>query len=754
MPVNLASPGVVIREVDLTLGNVSTSNESVGAIVSPFSRGPVDEPVLIASENQLLETFGEPSSTDRQYEGWLTISSYLAYGGVVQVVRSDNDKIANAYIGTSVTGIKINSLEDYESRGYDENVIPGITYAARNPGSWSNGTLVATIDSQADQILSVTGLSTLPVAPILGNGVLQFIDNPVPGAGTTSSARGYLKGIVSGVNTITDTVQVKVLGFKAGEPIVLNPADQDGLDYTDVDYQQGGTYRFEAAPSTGFSTERGIRFFDLAGFTTSTTVTSAIDWFDQQEVRINRSTSVSWNQLANRPGTTAFGRNRDSRFDEVHVVVFDATGEVTGNAGTILEKSIGLSKATDGEFSVGSPSYWRKYLANNSDYVFGGSEPIDTVSVNFAEDVGNGFSTSFNGEWDQQARNISFDCVGNPAAGAGSSATNTLEGGKNYDGLEDLNKEGALKVSVGDVAAGYDNFESDDELAVDFLLMGSGAYSELEVQQLANKLISIAEQRKDALAFISPYRGSQVTDSGAGASVSLSSDEITQRVIDFYSTVGSSSYAIFDSGYKYTFDRFADKFRFIPLNGDIAGCCARTDQIAFPWFSPAGTTRGAVLNGARLAYNPTQLQRDRLYSARINPVVFATDVGGIVLFGDKTGLSASSAFDRVNVRRLFIYMEDAIGAAAKDQLFEFNDEVTRTNFVNIVEPFLRDIESKRGITDFVVVCDETNNTPAVIDRNEFVADIFVKPARSINFIGLTFVATRTGVSFDEIVGNV
>ena len=260
-------------------------------------------------------------------------------------------------------------------------------------------------------------------------------------------------------------------------------------------------------------------------------------------------------------------------------------------------------------------------------------------------------------------------------------------------------------------------------------------------------------KRKDTLAFISPYRGSQITDSGTGASVSLSSDEITQRVIDYYSTIASSSFAIFDSGYKFMFDRFADKFRFVPLNGDIAGCCARTDQIAFPWFSPAGTTRGAILNGSRLAYNPTQLQRDRLYSARINPVVFATDVGGIVLFGDKTGLSASSAFDRINVRRLFIFMEEAIGAAAKDQLFEFNDEVTRTNFVNIVEPFLRDIESKRGITDFVVVCDETNNTPAVIDRNEFVADIFVKPARSINFIGLTFVATRSGVSFDEIVGK-
>ena len=317
-----------------------------------------------------------------------------------------------------------------------------------------------------------------------------------------------------------------------------------------------------------------------------------------------------------------------------------------------------------------------------------------------------------------------------------------------------MRQDGALRVDVGDIAAGYDNFESNDDTNVDFLLMGSAAYSEAETQSLANKLIAIAELRKDALAFISPYRGSQITDSGAGAQVTISSNLVTDNIINYYSTVASSSYAIFDTGYKYMYDRFADKFRYVPLNGDIAGCCCRTDQVAFPWFSPAGTTRGAILNGSRLAYNPTQAQRDRLYSARINPVIFAGDIGGMILYGDKTGLSAASAFDRINVRRLFIYVEEAISAAAKDQLFEFNDEVTRTNFVNIVEPFLRDVQSKRGITDFIVVCDETNNTPAVVDRNEFVADIFLKPTRSINFIGLTFVATRSGVSFEEIVGTV
>ena len=287
---------------------------------------------------------------------------------------------------------------------------------------------------------------------------------------------------------------------------------------------------------------------------------------------------------------------------------------------------------------------------------------------------------------------------------------------------------------------------------VDFLLMGSGGLAKEDTQALASKLISVAEIRKDAVAFISPHRGSQVTESGSGYSVKSASD-ITDEVISFYASVPSSSFAVFDSGYKYAYDRFSDTFRYVPLNGDMAGLCARNDITNFPWFSPAGTARGGILNAVKLAYNPSKTQRDKLYSARVNPVIFSPGAG-IVLFGDKTAFGKSSAFDRINVRRLFIFLENAISAAAKDQLFEFNDEITRTNFVNIVEPFLRDVQAKRGITDYVVICDETNNTAAIIDNNEFVADIFIKPARSINFIGLTFVATRTGVSFEEVIGNV
>ena len=728
MPVNLASPGVLVREVDLTLGQVQTSSDKTGAIVASFARGPVDEPTLIASENELLEVFGQPSSTDRQYEGWLSIASYLAYGGIMQVVRSDNDNLRNSFVGAA-SSIKIKSLEDYNNLGYDENIIPGVTVAARNCGSWANGIKVAFLDGKADQILSGVGigLSTTPTFE-MGQGVVQTISKVAAGAGVTALIEGDLKGIVTGINTLTDEVEVKVLSFTPTNGIEQN-----------VDYQQGGTWSFVAGDFSLY-TQSGIVT------TAPLTTLNPVDWFDSQTVSLQGGrVEVSWNSLANRPTTTEYARSRNSRFDEFHIVIFDDTGDVTGNAGTILEKNLGISKARDAEFSVGTPSYWRKHLANTSSYAFGGSQPVGVVTTSF-EEGGNGFTPENGGEWDQQVRNVTFFSCGNLQL--------VMEEGTNYDGLKDIEKDGALRVEVGDIAKGYDNFESNDDTNVDFLIMGSAAYNEAETQSLANKLIAIAELRKDALAFISPYRGSQITDSGSGAQVTISSNLVTDNIINYYSTVGSSSYAIFDTGYKYMYDRFADKFRYVPLNGDIAGCCCRTDQVAFPWFSPAGTTRGAILNGSRLAYNPTQAQRDRLYSARINPVIFAGDIGGMILYGDKTGLSAASAFDRINVRRLFIYVEEAISAAAKDQLFEFNDEVTRTNFVNIVEPFLRDVQSKRGITDFIVVCDETNNTPAVVDRNEFVADIFLKPTRSINFIGLTFVATRSGVSFEEIVGTV
>jgi len=720
MPLNLASPGIVVREVDLTVGRVDATSGGVGALVAPFAKGPVDVPVLVGNEADLLANFGEPSNTDKHYEHWMVATSYLSYGGDLRVVRADDDDLKNGFVGAGVTP-KIKSLEHYNQLGYDENTITDITFAARNPGSWSNGLKVGIIDAKADQIL--VGVSTNASLPEIqvGYGVTQAISATVPGAGTTTTLDGHLKGVITAISGTN--VSVKVLAHVSAAGTV-----------TEVDYQPSGVYAFSSSGSVAIHT---------TGQTTavgSTSYTSQQDWFDQQTISLTGST-VYWNTLADRPSTSSYATGRDSRFDEIHVVVIDDNGSISGNAGTILEKHLSLSKAKDAEYSVGSTAYWRKYLANNSQYVFGGSAPAGITTTGFSAD----FTLESDIGWDQNAQGITFAAAG--------SSTLTLGGGKNYDGGTDITASGALTSTLAKLSDGYGLFENTDNYDIDFLLMGSANYSKETAQALANKLIAVAEARQDALAFISPYRLAFLNDSAVG-SVTVNSDaDITNNLISFYAPITSSTYAVFDSGYKYMYDRFSDTFRYVPLNGDVAGTCARNDLNNFPWFSPAGTNRGAILNAVKLAYNPSKTQRDRLYSNRINPVIFSPG-DGIILFGDKTGFGKSSAFDRINVRRLFIYLEKAVSAAAKDQLFEFNDEVTRTNFVNIIEPFLRDVQAKRGIFDYVVICDETNNTAAVIDNNEFVADIFVKPNRSINFIGLTFVATRTGVSFEEVIGNV
>jgi len=705
----------VVREVDLTAGRVDPTSDAVGAIVAPFAQGPVNEPILVTNEQELLNTFGSPYSVDKHYESWMVASSFLAYGGSLQVVRSDDSDLKNAFNGSSGTAPKIKSYEDYVNLGYDENLLSGVTVAARSPGSWANGVKVAIIDGKADQIVS--GIATANIS--VGMGVTQtMVGKVVAGSGSTSLADGYLKGTITSIGS--STLDLKVISHVSAA----------GTE-TAVDYQPSGLYAFSATGSVAIHTNGQTSAWGTK------TYNARQDWFDQQQIVLTNST-IKWNTLAERPGTSAYAAARGSRFDEVHVVVLDDDGDVTGNAGTILEKHLTLSKAKDATYSVGSPSYWRKYISENSEYIFAGGAPagISTVGLNTS------FELNADSGWDQNAQGITF--------GQSGALNLTLNGGLNYGGEAGLTTTGSLAATVGDLSTGYEIFENTEEYEVDFLLMGSGGLAKEDTQALASKLISVAEARKDAIAFISPHRGSQVTESGSGYSVKSASD-ITDEVISFYASIPSSSFAVFDSGYKYAYDRFSDTFRYVPLNGDMAGLCARNDISNFPWFSPAGTARGAILNAVKLAYNPTKIQRDRLYSARINPVIFSPG-SGIILFGDKTGLSKASAFDRINVRRLFIYLEQAISAAAKDVMFEFNDSLTRSSFVNAVEPFLRDVQAKRGIQEFRLICDESNNTAAVIDANEFIADIYIKPNRSINFIGLTFVATRSGVSFSEVIG--
>lgn len=720
MPLNLASPGIVVREVDLTAGRIDPVSASTAAIVAPFEKGPVDLPQVIETENDLLRTFGGPKSIDKHYEHWMVASSYLAYGGTLLVSRAGDTSLKNSWVGAGSTPL-IKSDEHYNQLGYDENAITGVTFASRNPGSWANGIKVAIIDAKADQIL--TGITTTSVQ--VGYGITQTISSVLAGSGTTSVLDGYLKGIITEIGN--GRISTKLISHVSAA----------GTE-TAVDYQPNGVYTFSQTGSVAIHTN------GFASSFANRLYTGELDWFEQQSITLSNG-SIDWDTIANRPSTSKYAESRSSRFDELHVVVIDDTGSITGNAGTILEKHLSLSKAKDAEFSVGSSSYWRKYLYNSSSYIFGGSQPTGIVTTGFSASGSSTFTLSGDTGWDQDIQNIIF-------AGAGSN-TYTLAGGLNYDGLSDIDAAGALSCGLDDIVSGYTLFENTEEYGIDFVLMGSANYPKEQAQSLANKCIAVAESRKDAVAFISPHRQAFLIDNTVGSVTVNSDDAITENLIGFYSAVTSTTYAVFDSGYKYMFDRFNNTFRYVPLNGDIAGTCARNDVNQFPWFSPAGTSRGTILNAVKLAYNPGKVQRDRLYSNRINPVIFSPG-SGIILFGDKTGYGKSSAFDRINVRRLFIYLETAISAAAKDQLFEFNDEITRTNFVNIIEPFLRDVQSKRGIFDYVVICDETNNTAAVIDNNEFVADIYIKPARSINFIGLTFVATRTGVAFEEVIGNV
>ena len=809
MPLNLASPGIVVREVDLTVGRVDPTSDKIGGIVSPFAQGPVELPTIIENENELYNVFGKPYSTDKHYEYWLTASSYLAYGGSLRVVRADDDGLKNAYVGSG-SSIKIKNLEHYEQLSYDENVIASKVVVSKNPGSWANGLRIGIIDAKADQILgpistaSVTSFSadisnrsgtitgsastigitttainlgqevncdvngvvsagttvigistnvitisssslsaasvtttfdfgsttTTTAAIAVGYGITQAISSTLPGAGSTSTLNGYLKGIITEVES--NQISVKVLSH-------VSAAGTETI----VDYQPAGVWAFASSGTIGVHTNG-----QSVSYGTST-YSSASDWFDQQNLVIGTETvgtataekTIKWNTIADRPSTSSYASARGARFDELHLIVVDSLGNVTGNAGTILEKHLSLSKAKDAQFSVGSPSYWRKYLSTNSNYIFGGDSPAGITTTGFST----GFTLQSDNGWDQDAEGIIFSATGK--------YNQIFANGIDYGGIIGITSTGSLTSTISKLSTGYEIFTNSDNYAVDFLIMGSANYEKENAQALAQQLISVAEQRKDALAFISPYRKAFLTDTSVGTVEVNSDSTITERVLSFYAPLTSSSYAVFDSGYKYMYDRFNDTFRYIPLNGDIAGTCARNDINNFPWFSPAGTSRGAILSAVKLAYNPSKTQRDRLYSERINPVIFLPG-SGIVLFGDKTGLSKSSAFDRINVRRLFIYLENAISAAAKDQLFEFNDEITRTNFVNIIEPFLRDVQAKRGIQDYVVICDETNNTATVIDNNEFVADIYIKPARSINFIGLTFIATRTGVSFEEVIGTV
>ena len=806
MTLNLVSPGVKVKEVDLTVGRIDGINDQVGAIAGPFEKGPVNEPVLIETEADLLETFGSPKSADAQYEYWMSASAFLSYGGILRVLRTSNAMLsnANAPVGAAITNLSIASSEDYyNNRAADTEWL----YAARNPGSWANDLKICTIDSQADQRIAI-GTDGLLVGYAVTAG---FSTSVAQTDGTVGIHTGYIKGIITGINA--DSVDVKIVSkhnvttdtwsaidYEQGSttsafqgydvrvfdnnanatPDVNHPnklkvfdsagASQRierqrfqatvGIGSTVIGYS-GDFNALKSAPGDQIKSQNGTYTGTIVSYAvtngqgtiimdTAATVAFAntdflvksgidsglylrqgntvTDWYDQQTLGLTNST-IHWKSIADRPTTTEYAKERNAKNDEFHVLVVDDTGNVTGSSGNIVEKWTGLSKANDAKVSPSTDIYYKNYVANFSNYAFVG---IAQTGIGLKHTSLGGYTVDATGVWGTKAQGVTFN-------GSGPKIY-SLANGYDYGGTD------KYACTLGDIVTSYQVLDNPAEYSVNYLIQGPSSGDNIyEAQAKANKLISIAAVRKDCIACISPYR--------AGVVGLTNSDQQTANIISFYDSLTSSSYAVFDSGYKYTYDRFNNTFRYIPLNGDIAGLMARTSINSFPWFSPAGATRVNINNAIKLAYNPSQAQRDELYPKRINPVIF-TPGAGVVLFGDKTAQKEASAFDRINVRRLFLTIEATIERAARSQLFEFNDDLTRTNFLNIVEPYLRDVKAKRGISDFVVICDETNNTPAVIDSNTFKADIFVKPARSINFIGLTFVATRTGISFDEVVGSV
>lgn len=425
---------------------------------------------------------------------------------------------------------------------------------------------------------------------------------------------------------------------------------------------------------------------------------------------IAQSAFDSWTYSGNfdsKPSTSdqAVALGHGSANDEVHIVVIDEDGQFTGTAGTVLEAFAFASQAVDAKKADGTSAYYRDVINTQSRYIWAGDAPTT---------------------WTQSGNTLAVQGASG-YAGDAAPGTSSLSGGT----------DSGADVTAGNIIAAYDLLADEETIDVNLLF----AYPDANgAKVIADKLIAICNARKDCMAFVSPPIDDSVGTATPAADVKVWADSLT-----------STSYASCDSGAVYVYDKYNDQYRWLGAGGLCAGLCANTDDVADAWFSPAGVNRGQLLGVVKLAYNPKKADRDALYKARVNPLV-SFPGQGTMLFGDKTLLSKPGAFDRINVRRLFIVLEKAISTAAKGQLFEFNDEFTRAQFRNLLEPFLRDVKGRRGVTDFKVVCDTTNNTGQVIDANRFVADIYIKPARSINFINLNFIATRTGVDFSEIAG--
>ena len=621
MAVALLSPGVLIREVDLTVGRAENVLDNIGGICGPFQKGPVDDPYTIETEQELIEVFGKPISTDAQYEYWMTASSYLSYGGILKVVRTDGSTLNNANAGSDSaydTSLKIKSYDDYVENYTSDT---GWTYAAKTPGTWANGVKLCFVDDLADQTVGITTTSLAGFGVTVGYGVSLpltslIIPNASNGSISTISA-GYLKGIVTGVKTDSTAgsstcdikwfSRVNTVGSGATETRIEYAKGDDSVAITIGSTVQGnGTYSTLTFKNSG-GTVTGL----------ARSITTAVDWYDAQKLQITNG-DVYWKAISPRPVTNAYVSDRQGWHDSINICIVDDDGVLTGIQGNIIEKFSSLSKALDCVSAVNAPQkiWYKDFLAQYSEYVYAGVDPASSEDINWGTvPRQTGFSTNWTpytspeGIWGQNAQGITYAAVGNVGY--------AFSGGVDYSAL------GGYKPTLGDLITSYNLFKNKEEIEVDYLIMGPSINGIEESQSKANRLVSIAEARQDCVATISPHRSGVVgvTDD----------DTQTSNILKFANGVKSSSYGIMDSGYKYTYDRFNNKFRYIPTNGDVAGLMVRTNVRAYPWFSPAGQQRGILNNAVKLAYNPNQNQRDELYQARVNSISFQPGLG-ILLF--------------------------------------------------------------------------------------------------------------------------
>ena len=790
------SPGVQVKEIDLTSLIPAVSATRAG-FCGQFNWGPVEQITTINSVNQLREIFATPDN--QNYISWWSAANFLAYSNSLQVVRVVGSGALNA--ASSGTGVLVKNRDDYDEKDAAGSLGSNV-FIGKFPGglsgdttsSYGNSFQVSVCDRTSTNVTLFDGVSggfgltseaapnantttyffTLPDSP-RAFGLSGDVNLTIANTGTTAGDKLNVGGLVS--RTITGytapqftTITATTHTHSTGREIFINLST--GVTPGNVAGMSGGVVKLFG--STGgspdvaiFGTVRSIVSTQTNGITIGVTFGSAFDGaynvlggvtlavgstveflgaiqvgssLDSQSGVT--SGAVEWRYAdqfdIELPDSSENATDVGATNDLVHVVVVDEDGFWTGTNGEVIEKFSALSKASNAKSFDGTGLFYKNRINDGSEYVYwaghtdvvgkGGLTPLGAV---------NGAATS----WGTiLSNNVNYGLLPRPV-------TVALSGG-------------TAPPPTDFITNGYDKF-SDTETVDINILVGGGVTGANAVS-----VSDIATNRKDAIAFFSPPSNAVLDSTGSSP---LTAAKATANAVAYrkgtngnlnggsvnFESGGNlnvnTSYSVLDSGWKYIFDRYNDVFRYVPLNADIAGVPVRTDVLGEPWFSPAGFNRGQLQGVVKLAYSPTQSQRDDLYTSQINPVV-SFPGQGTVLFGDKTLQTKPSAFDRINVRRLFIILEKAISTAAKFQLFEINDAFTRSQFRTLVEPFLRDVQARRGIEDFKVICDESNNTSSVIDRNEFVASIFIKPTRSINFITLNFIATSSGVNFEEIGG--